>query len=233
MGCLCEQIATKDQWLSPVCIGNLWIFENLKPLELESLAMAAERKVLSSQEAIFYQGDKADSIVLIKSGRIKLSKVLENGVEIILDYRKAGDFIGENMLSEETDYPMTAWCLEQTLTCGFTKRKFESIVLEHPNIGLQVIRNLSRRITLLTDHVGSMAFSNLEQRLYRVLVNVAREHGEKQANGFIIRFPLTHEDLSFLVGAHRVSITRALKSLKESGKVAGKGQSLFIPSLAA
>jgi CRP/FNR family transcriptional regulator, cyclic AMP receptor protein len=137
------------------------------------------------------------------------------------------------MLSAESDYPVTAWCMEQTLTCGFTRKKFESIVLEHPNIGLQVIKNLSRRISILSDHVGNMAFSNLEKRLYRVLVDIAREHGEKEATGFTIRFPLTHEELSFLVGAHRVSITRALKSLKESGKVGGKGQNLFIPLLKA
>lgn len=233
MGCFCEQIAPKDQWFSRVCIGNLWIFENLNPVELESLALAAKRKILSSSEAIFYQGDNADSIILIKSGRVKLSKVLENGVEVILDYRKAGDFIGENMLSEESDYPFTAWCIEQTLTCGFTRKKFESIVLEHPNIGLQVIKNLSRRISILSEHVGNLAFSNLEERLYRVLVNIAREHGEKEATGSTIRFPLTHEELSFLVGAHRVSITRALKSLKESGKLGGKGQNLFIPLLKA
>ena len=144
MGCLCEQMAAKDQWLSSVCIGNLWIFENLTAVELESLALAAQRKMLSTHEAIFYQGDIADSIILIKSGRVKLSKVLEDGTEIILDYRKAGDFIGENMLSEKTDYPVTARCMEKTLICGFTKKKFESIVLEHPNIGLQVIRKWKR-----------------------------------------------------------------------------------------
>ena len=50
------------------------------------------------------------------------------------------------MLSEEVDYPVTAWCMERTMTCGFTKASFEKIVLDYPVIGLQVIRNLSTRI---------------------------------------------------------------------------------------
>lgn len=53
-------------------------------MKLESLALAAQRKMITAHEAIFYQGDIADSIILIKSGRVKLSKVLEDGTEILL-----------------------------------------------------------------------------------------------------------------------------------------------------
>jgi len=74
-----------------------------------------------------------------------------------------------------------------------------------------------------------MSLSNLEERLYRVLMNVALEHGIKNSQGFTIQFPLTHEDLSFLTGAHRVSITRAMKSLKESGKIIQQGRDLTLP----
>jgi CRP/FNR family transcriptional regulator len=38
-------------------------------------------------------------------------------------------------------------------------------------------------------------------------------------SGYGIPFPLTHEDLSFLVGVHGVSITKAMKDLKESGRI--------------
>jgi len=229
MGCICEELVGKDIELSSNCIGNLWVFQNLWPEELAALAQRAVRKVHDRGEAIFMQGDKADSMFLIKAGRVKLSKTTEDGVEITLDIRKAGDFLGENMLSEEIDYPVTAWCMEKTLRCGFSKAAFEKIVLDFPNIGLQVIRNLSSRIASLTDRVGSMSLSNLEDRLYMVLANVAREHGSRSPMGFVIQFPLTHEDLSFLVGAHRVSITRAMKNLRDSGKIIQQGKVLTLP----
>jgi CRP-like cAMP-binding protein len=74
-----------------------------------------------------------------------------------------------------------------------------------------------------------MSLTNLEDRLHRVLMNVAREHGVKSSKGFTIQFPLTHEDLSFLTGAHRVSITRAIKSLKEAGKIIQQRRVLTLP----
>ena len=229
MGCVCEEMAGKDVVLSPTCIGHLWIFENLVPEELDALSKAALRKKYERGRAIFSQGEPANQMFLIKAGRVKLSKVTEDGTEITLDIRKAGDFLGENMLSEDLDYPVTAWCMEETLFCGFSKEGFEKLVLESPNIGLQVIKNLSNRISWLTSRVGSMSVTNLEERLYGVLTNVAREHGTKSQKGFVIQFPLTHEDLSFLVGAHRVSITKAMKDLRQSGRIIQEGRTLILP----
>jgi CRP-like cAMP-binding protein len=232
MGCLCELEADGEQPLSPTCIGHLWVFENLPPEELAALIKNALRRIYQKGHEVFSQGKKADRMFLIKAGRVKLSKLTETGNEFTLDIRKAGDFLGENMLLEDTLYPLTATCLEETLVCGFDKAGFENLVLENPNVGLQVIKNLSKRIDWLTSRVGSLSLSNLEDRLYNVLVNVAKEHGVKDRKDYIIQFPLTHEELSFLVGAHRVSITKAMKSLKESGKIVQKGRSLIISQLA-
>ncbi|WP_457577250.1 Crp/Fnr family transcriptional regulator [Desulfomarina sp.] len=230
MTCLCEQIAGKDIDLSPTCLGHLWVFRDLDPKEIEALNREALRKRLGRSQILFQQDDPADEVFLIKGGRIKLSKIFENGNEITLDIRKAGDFIGENMFSENGFYPVSAVCLEDTLVCGFNRGQFEELVLENPKIGLQIIKNLSARIAWLTSRVGNLTVTNIEDRLYGVLCNVAKEHGARESKGLVIQFPLTHEDLSFLTGSHRVSITRAMKALKDAGKIILEGRTLVIPT---
>lgn len=227
MTCLCEHLA-KDLELHPTCIGHLWMFENLSRADLTALSDAATRNRYRRGDMIFTEGQRANEMFLIKAGRVKLTKVTEEGGEMTLDIRQGGDFIGENVLNEDISYPVTAVCIEDALTCGFRKKNFERLVLERPTIGLQVIKNLSRRIDSLTSRIGNMSMTALEDRLYKVLVNVATEHGIQGPGGHRIPFPLTHEDLSFLVGAHRVSITRAIKALKESGNVVQKGRNLIV-----
>ncbi|MFO7970853.1 MAG: cyclic nucleotide-binding domain-containing protein, partial [Desulfobacterales bacterium] len=157
MTCLCQKIAGKDIELSPTCIGNLWIFDNLDSEEIEALIREALRKKSVKGQVLFFQGKPADEMFLIKGGRVKLTKVLEDGNELTLDIRKAFDFVGENMFSEEGQYPVSAYCLEDTLTCGFSRGQFEQLVLQHPNVGLQIIKKLSERISWLTSRVGSLA----------------------------------------------------------------------------
>ncbi len=228
MGCICNEIIGKGVPPVSTCIGHLWMFEDLKQTELEALVAVAQRRRFKRGQTIFMQGTRGTEMFLIKLGRVKLSKLNEEGNELTLDIRKAGDFLGEQVLNEEFDYPLTATCIEESLACGFTRKVFEKLVLDHPNIGLQVIKNLSRRIEWLTSRTETMNTSNLEERLYRVLTTVASEHGIKDQKGTSIHFPLTHEELSFLVGAHRVSITRAMKSLKESGRIVQQGKILIL-----
>lgn len=227
--CTCEQIAGPGAQLAQECFAHLWIFEHLRPSEVEALLAAAWRARFSAGEAVFHQHALADAMFLIKGGRLKLTRATDDGRDLILDIRKAGDVVGEAMLSEEATYPVTAWCIEDTLVCGFTRERFQGLVAAHPNIGFQVIRNLSERVTWLTSRVGSMSESRLEERLYHVLETVAREHGRETEQGLVIHFPLTHEELAFLTGAHRVTVTRALKALRRSGRLLLDGRHLVLP----
>jgi len=231
MGCLCKKLIGDKLETVDACIGTLWIFENLSVEEKQALAEAALKKPYNQGDIIFSQRLKANLMFLIKAGRVKLSKFTQNGNEIIFDIRRGGDFFGENIFDEDVDYPVTATCLENTFTCGFSKSIFEQLVLKYPNIGLQVIKNMSRRMSWLSSHGESMALTTIVEKLYRSLLNVAEEYGTRSDRGFVVGLPFTHEELSFLVDAHRVSITRAMKELKESGKVIQEGKRIILPPL--
>jgi CRP/FNR family transcriptional regulator len=228
MTCFCENSIPNGTVVSPKCIKNIWLFSELEPKEMDALASVGKQKLFRRRAAVFHQGDSADSLFLIKSGRIKLSKLFEDGREATLDYRKAGDTFGENTFSEEICYPVTAWCVEDTYTCGINKSDFEQLILKHPTIGLRMIRKQSELIANLTTRLGDMAIPSLEERLFQVLINVAREHGIADSRGVHIQFPLTHEDLSFLTGSHRVTITKAIKKLENDGRIEKEGRSYIL-----
>ena len=228
MQCICEKLGADFPDLAPVCIGSLWLFRDLPAETLMAMSQSAIRYRKQRGERVFLQGDLADTMFLIKGGRIKLSKLTESGNELVLGYRKPGDFIGENILTDAETYPCSAWCQEETLICGFSKQQFNALILEHPHIGLQIIRNMSERIAWLSDQVGNLTVTNIEDRLHRVLHNVAKEQGAEDKRGYVLNFSITHEELGFLIGAHRVSVTRAMNALKQNGKIAVDGKSLVI-----
>ncbi|MDR1312888.1 MAG: Crp/Fnr family transcriptional regulator [Deltaproteobacteria bacterium] len=230
--CPCNAAAPGGQGWSRFCVGEMWIFSGLSREELASLAGSLTRRAFEAGETVFRQGEPAQHIFLIKSGRIRLSRLMENGTELILDIRKPGDYLGEYILSDMESgfpYPVTASCVEKVVTCGFSKASFEGMILKHPLVGLTVIRNMAGRIANLTERIEAMSQTHLEEKLYGVLLNVAREHGRKGSEGsYVLEMPLTHEDLGFLVGAHRVSVTRIMKRLKETGRVTHDGRTLVV-----
>ncbi|MGE0917430.1 Crp/Fnr family transcriptional regulator [Trichlorobacter lovleyi] len=231
--CLCEQIAGPGAELHPKCFGHVWLFEGAPPEAWDTISADLARKKCAAEDVIFSQGEPAESMYLIKMGSVKIWKVDEEGRELTLDIRKAGDLLGESVLIEESDYPVYASALTPTLICGVDRSTFEKLVEAHPQVGLAVIRNLSKRIDYLTGKLGALSEPSIEERLYKVLVNVAEQVGTPESGGWSIAFPLTHEEIGFLVGAHRVSITRALKKLKDLGKVKSQGKYIFVARAAA
>ena len=233
MSCLCDQLTKEIPGWHPDCLGHLWLFKDLPGEDLAALGRDAVRRRTLKGQRLFAQGEQAREMFLLKAGRIKLTKLLPDGNEIILGFRQAGSVLGETCLTEDETYPLSAWCMEDSFSCGLTREQFETLVLAHPRIGLQVIRNMSERIDWLTHQVESVSVSGIDDRLFQALQNLARELGEPAREYRLIPFPLTHEELGFLIGAHRVSVTRALGSLKLSGRVRQSGNTLAIQMIEA
>lgn len=228
MKCICTNCASAEACTTEKCFQELWLFEGFSKEQLLKLKEIGLKKTIRKGEPVFMQGEKVKDLFLIKAGRIKLNKVQEDGNEITLDFRKAGDVLGETVFADDMDYPVSAWALEDTVTCGIEIQAFNRLILDNPDIGLKVIRSMGRQMASMGDRLESMSGSSLEERLYSVLSHVAKEHGTEETDGFSIGFPLTHEELGFLVGAHRVSVTKAMKALAESGKITKQGKKLTL-----
>lgn len=227
--CLCRDLTEKCRHCSPKCFRDLWLFRNFSEEEYSLLQSIGRLKVFSRGQLVFLQGTPSDEMFLIKAGRIKLSKYLPDGSEVILDFRKSGELFGENAFIGEELFPMNAAAMEETITCGAKRSDLESLILRHPRIGITMLGNMSERIQNLSIRVENMAIGNLEERLFQILCHIAKEHGSKMGTLSRIAFPLTHEDLGFLASAHRVSVTKALSRLLKSGRVIRKGKMYSLP----
>ncbi|SKA25605.1 CRP/FNR family transcriptional regulator, anaerobic regulatory protein [Trichlorobacter thiogenes] len=226
--CICNKAVASFKTLSHVCIGNLWVFEDLLPEEKAALASSAIRKGYKKGDLIFIQGEAADKMFLLKAGCIKISKISKDGNEAILDIRKTGDFLGEQIFWEDFKYPGTAICMQDSYICGFDKAGFEKMILENPRIGLVVIKNLSKHIEFLNSRASCSILGDLKNKLYELLLNLGGEYNNSSNNFIEIDFPISHEELGFLIGAHRVSITKAMNLLKKTGLIRKEGRNLFV-----
>lgn len=220
-------VASNDRFIS----SSNSNFESMYSPEFKKIICNTRKKKVSKGEKLFRQGARVNEIYFITVGRIKLNKVFEDGNELTLETRKSGDFVGENIFLPQAHYPASAYCMEDTTTCGFSKNEFEQLIVDHPMIGLQVVKNMSEQIAWLSRRVKSMSLPNIEDRLLHVLVNMAEKHGSQSPQGIKINFLLTHEELSVLTGAHRVSITRAMNALKRTGRIVYEDRHLVLPLL--
>lgn len=209
------------------CMKDLSLFSSLSDDEREQIGILALKRTYKKQETIFRQGMEADSIYLIKSGRVRLYKISEDGKELTLDYLQAEDFFGEVTFFENTAHSLNAEAVEDTFVCSCTKELFMKL-LNNPQTALKIVQYLGKKMNEYTENMSRAAFMDVKGRVLGVLEKLAENYGKQDCNGTTIAFDLTHQDIGCLVNASRVMITNVLSELRKEKVVQIIGQRITL-----
>lgn len=200
---------------------DLTVFSNLDISERNKIGELACKRFYGKNDFLFREGDAADTIYLIKSGKVKLFKISTGGKEIILDILKEDDFFGENTFFDQATHTMNAQAMEDTYICSCTKEHF-ALLLQNPQTSLKIIQLLGEKLNNYTNQVANIAFHDVKGRVAATLLKLAKEYGLHSAEGTTIDIELTHNDLASLVNASRVMVSNVVGTLRQDGIIATK-----------
>lgn len=209
------------------CMKDLQLFEALNEEEKEQITQIAQARLYNKGEDIFMEGDPADTIYLVRKGKVLLYKISDGGKEISLDILQEDDIFGENTIFNDVRHTMNAKALEDTFVCTCSNKQLPKL-LANPMVSLKIIKALGDKLNNYTDQIASMAFQDVKGRIFSTLVRLAKEHGKATSNGIKIDVSLNHQDLANLVNASRVMVTRTLAALKEEGKIGASKQCFYL-----
>lgn len=190
------------------------LFEGLSEEELRALADRTAQRSFPKNAIVVNEGDLTDSLYLIVSGKVKVYLGDESGKELILDIKGPGQYFGEMVLDEKAR-SATVMTLEPSQFATLSRTEFTAVLLKHPKIALQLIRNLIRVARGLNENVRSLALLDVYGRVARVLIELAVEQDGK----LVIPEKMTQKDIANRVGASREMINRILRDLSQGGYV--------------
>lgn len=211
------------------CMKELAIFSTLDFIEREKIGTLAGKKVYRKNQFIFREGEPADTIHLVKYGRVRLFKVSGLGKEITLDILKENDIFGENTFFDNSKHIMNAQAMDDTFICSCSKEHF-ALLLQSPGTALKIIQLLGKKLNNYTEQVASIAFRDVKGRISASLLRLADEYGQPSPEGTTIDIDLTHQDLANLVNASRVMVTNVLSNLRQEGAIETRGHRITLLS---
>ena len=167
---------------------------------------------------IFSQGDRADAIYFIQSGRVKITVVSSAGKEAVLAMLGPHDFFGEGALVGQSLRMSTATTLEATTVFQVEKRAMLRAFHDQPELSEKFMASLLARNIDLEEDLCDQLFNHSEKRLARVLLKLARlrEHGVLPDATVPT---LSHETLAEMVGTTRSRITHFMNKFRKMGLI--------------
>ena len=129
-----------------LCTEAIPLFCALPEDVQKSLTAHSIQSTRAKGSFLFQVGEKVDSVLIIRKGRIKLCKYDAEGSEYILDIIHDGDAVWENLFLENAVFPYSAVCLSKVELCEIRKSEFIRLIADRPGIAMNLISLLSLRL---------------------------------------------------------------------------------------
>ena len=192
-------------------------FSQVESSKLESLAAKLRRRNFRRGDVVFQQHDLGDRLYCVATGLVKISIVSHDGRESDIALVGPGDCFGEMSLLDGGLRSASAVAAEATETLTLSREDFLEFLRDHPPVAAQIIALLVRRLRATDEMVGDMTFLDVPTRVAKKLLELVQIHPESRNDAGLVSVPVGHEDLSWLVGSSRETVSRALTMYRRMG----------------
>jgi CRP/FNR family transcriptional regulator len=172
-------------------------------------------------KTIFFPGDPAERVYLLRRGAVRLSRVYESGEEITVALLRENSLFGVLSLltGQRSDrfYHAVAFTRVEMVAAPATsvRRAIEA----DASVGLLMLQGLSSRILQTETMIETLTHRDMSSRLVSFLLVLCRDFGVPGAEGITIDLRLSHQAIAEAIGSTRVTITRLLGDLRNAGLV--------------
>jgi CRP-like cAMP-binding protein len=168
-----------------------------------------------ADEPVFSQGDPADSVFYIQSGKVKLNVVSKSGKEAVIAILPEDHFFGEGCLAGQPVRMATASALQRSNIIRVERQVMLGLLRREPDFAQQFLTHLlSRNIRMEADLVDHL-FNSSEKRLARLLLLMANFGQESKPIPVIAR--MSQETLAEMIGTTRSRVSYFLNRFRELG----------------
>ena len=204
------------------------IFSDLSPSDLNKIAERMIQRAYSKGQMILLEDDLGQTFFVIGGGSVKITRLSDDGRDVILAMLGESDFFGEMSLLDGAGRSANVVALESSEVLTLSRNDFLEILQEYPKISISLLEELTQRIRKSDQQIESLSLSDVEQRIGITLIRLSEELGIiKHGNVKINNLPY-QQDIANMAGTSRETVSRTFKLLEEKGLVAREGRKLTI-----
>jgi CRP-like cAMP-binding protein len=200
------------------------IKSNIKPKQklafdaqtfLDSAGVSRKVKEYKRAEAVYAQGDAAESVMYLQSGGVKLTVVNEVGKEAVVAILASGDFFGEGCLAGQPVRIGTATAITPSTVLVIEKSEMFKVLHEEHALSDRFIRFMLARNIRIEEDLVDQLFNSSEKRLARTLLLLARYGKEDQPHGVLPK--MSQETLAEMIGTTRSRVNFFMNKFRKLG----------------
>jgi CRP/FNR family cyclic AMP-dependent transcriptional regulator len=211
-------------------LKNLDVFSHMRDEEYKMIDQYSSMKEIKKGEALYLQGASDKNFYILKNGAVKITKLTQQGNEIILDIFSGGTIFGEMAVMEPQERDESAVVVENGLVCIMKKDDFDRLIQMVPGLSVKMTKMIGLKRWKIENKLLDLLYRTVEQRLAKTFLNLLEDFGVPYENGYLLQIKLTHKDFADLIASTRETVTAALNKMKNDGLIDFKDKYVIIRS---
>ena len=181
-----------------------------------------------NKQIVFSQGDAADAVFFIESGKVKLTVVSTRGKEAVIAVLERESFFGEGCLAGQPLRMSTASAIQPSSLTRVSKATMVGLLHREPEFAEHFIAYLLSRNVRIEEDLVDQLFNSSEKRLARILLLLA--HFGKEPRPETVIPKVSQETLAAMVGTTRSRVSYFMNRFRKMGFIEYSGSSLEVHS---
>jgi CRP-like cAMP-binding protein len=192
----------------------------LEPDEAAALRATGVVRKYPRGAAVFHERQPFDRAIILLEGRVKLTATTDDGREIVLAVRDAGELVGEMSAIDGEPRSATAIALEPVQVLAVAPSSFTAFLERNPKAMLVLLQTVTRRLRDADRKRVEFSAQDSIGRVAARLVELAERYGAQDSDGVRIDLPLSQEELASWTGCSREAVSKALQTMRDLGWLA-------------
>lgn len=204
------------------------LFDGLDDEELAPVAKLFQERAYKRNEIIFFEEDTGHYMYIVRQGRVKVSRLLPSGKEMILAFHEAGEYFGEMALIDGGTTPATVTAMVNTTILSMSATSFQQLLATQSKLSRNLLNMLCARCRDAWSQIEVLTFHNADSRIRTALYQLCRKKGIETDKGTRISLQLTHKELADITGISRETATRVLSNLQQENLLSVESRHFLI-----
>ncbi len=205
------------------------LFSQLDEDDLEKIRNLCVTQHYIKDQIILIEEEAGNTLFLIQKGRVKVSRISDDGREVILSILEPGDFFGELSLIDGKARSASVTAIEDSEVLMLRRGDFLGLLADYPQISISLMKELATRIRKSDTQIKSLSLQDAMGRVASSLIMLAEDHGRMRKTEVVIpKIPL-QQDLANMAGTSRETISRVFRYLEEEQLIQRSRRRITIP----
>ncbi|RLD20591.1 MAG: Crp/Fnr family transcriptional regulator [Bacteroidetes bacterium] len=203
---------------------------------LDSIDSSKTCNMYKKGQRLIQEGTRPLGVYCIKSGKVKVFKLGQQGKEHITTILKEGDLVGYRAMLSDSLYHVSVEALEEVVACHIPREEFLKSFQSDKVLNNTLITELSTEVISLTNVITDIAQKPVRERTAATLVllnTVYSSSNNGESNGSLSEINLTRESLANMVGTATETLIRIIHDFKEEELITTNGRKINIQDLKA